>query len=111
MKLRVVVRAGAALAYAAAAAAAPTLPHSEPPAAPYEGLAASGNVRAQAVLGRLYVDGELVPRDDVRGFHWLLCAARQGDVESQTAVADLYRQGRGVRQDYEEAAHWYGIAA
>jgi TPR repeat protein len=112
MKFRVLVRAGAALACAAVVAAAPARPNSALAASGgYQSLASDGNVHAQAVLGRLYLDGGMLSRDNGRAFQWLLRAARQGDLESQTAIADLYREGRGIPQDSVEAAHWYGAAA
>jgi hypothetical protein len=102
----------AAVVYASLASGAITVPQSGPTWAvsAYEQLARSGNVRAQATLGRLYLNGPAIERDDARAFYWLRRAALGGDVESQAAVADLYREGRGVQRDNAEAARWYATA-
>ena len=101
--------AGAVVVCAAVAGAAPTVPQSSRVSA-YELLARSGNVRAQATLGRLYLNGVGIELDEARAFYWLHRAALGGDLESQPVVADLYREGRGVQRDYAQAARWYAAA-
>ena len=112
MKFRV-VRAAAALLCAPAAwcAVTPTpSPRVQGPLQAYEHSARSGSVRAQAVLGQMYLSGAVTGVDEARAFFWLERAARQGDLESQTAIADMYAEGRGVARDYQQAAQWYSKA-
>lgn len=50
-----------------------------------EPLAQQGDWRAQALLGRMYRDGEGVAQDNVRAYHWFDRAAAGGDAESAVA--------------------------
>jgi hypothetical protein len=47
---------------------------------------------AQAVLGRMYLNGEDVPRDVAKAEKWLLAAARQGQPEAQADLAHYRAQ-------------------
>jgi len=66
---------------------------------------------AQATLGGLYEDGELIPHDYERAAMWYRRAAEQGFTGAQFDLGALYAAGRGVPQDGAEAATWYRRAA
>lgn len=48
-----------------------------------------GNVGAQLILGSLYEDGEIVPRDLKQAAYWYSKAANQGDEEAKQALEEL----------------------
>src|SRR5262245_2730177 len=66
----------------------------------------SGDLRARNELGRLYLDGRGVPKDEKRAAEYFHSAAEQGDAAAQCALGSLYLQGRGVPQDNAEAWRW-----
>jgi len=74
-------------------------------------LAARGTADAQYTLGRIYLSGRGVPRDDKEAAKWLRKAADHGETGAQSDLGYLYAEGRGVRQDYKEAAKWFRKAA
>lgn len=73
--------------------------------------AESGDVRAQYVVGVMYLSGLGVEADDDRAHHWLRRAAEGGHVEAQVELARLYRDGHGVSRDQGRMVHWYQQAA
>jgi TPR repeat protein len=66
---------------------------------------------AQYALGKLYEQGELLPRDLSQAAHWYLLAAEQGDVDAQLELIASHMLGRGVPKSPEQAAHWAARAA
>lgn len=83
-------------------------------------IAELGYDRAQYYVGRMYVDGKGVPRDDAEAVKWFRRAAEpaagdpgfhDGSTEAQASLGFMYLNGRGVPEDLIEAAKWYRIAA
>ena len=74
--------------------------------------AESGEVAAQADLGRAYYFGdEGFETDDATAFYWFREAGRAGDAESQSFLGYMYAEGIGVERDEVAAAAWYERAA
>ena len=76
-----------------------------------EGLAQSGDIRAQFLMGRIYSEGQGVLKDDAEGVKWYRLAADRGDVVSQLALGTMYVNGRGVRQSFIRAYSWFTIVS
>lgn len=82
---------------------------------PAEGLrwtmlaAENGYVRAQTVLGSLYLSSSF--ENHAEAVRWYSLAAKQGDADAQFNLANLYYEGYGVAQDYVQAHMWFNIAA
>jgi len=70
-----------------------------------------GDVHAQVILGKAYLLGEKIDKDDDRGVFWLREAARNGDRVGQAWLGWAYEQGRGVRKDAQRAYSWYSRSA
>lgn len=73
--------------------------------------AEAGDVQAQFLLGRIYVAGNRVARDDRVALRWFRKAADQGYAEAQNWLGLMYLMGRGVQQDLAEATRWFRRAA
>lgn len=52
-------------------------------------LANDGNARAQFLIGRLYYNGEGLPRERTRAYMWWTLAAREDDAEAKLALERL----------------------
>ncbi|MEF0142113.1 tetratricopeptide repeat protein, partial [Acinetobacter baumannii] len=52
-------------------------------------LAESGDAGAQAKLGELYVEGQVVPQDYKKAFEWYSKAANQGNAEAQNNLGAM----------------------
>jgi TPR repeat protein len=76
-------------------------------------LAEEGDADAQAELGRLYAEGNGVPKDYAQASMWYRKAADQGNAHGQTGLGWFYAyaEGKGVPQDYAQAAIWFRKAA
>jgi TPR repeat protein len=74
-------------------------------------LAEGGDVSAQYELGRMFVEGSLVPRNNDLALRWLHEAANKGSSEAQVALGYMHAEGRGVPQDEAEAIKWWRKAA
>lgn len=66
-------------------------------------LAEMGNVQAQVALGSYYLDGKLLPKNQVLGLKWTEAAAKQNDGLALNNLGWLYYKGTGVKQDYKKA--------
>ena len=73
--------------------------------------AENGEANAQRVLGMVYQEGRLLPKDDSQAALWYRKAAEQGDATAQWLLGALYDSGLGVAEVHEEAAFWYRNAA
>ena len=73
--------------------------------------AEQGNVRAQADLGTLYSDGDVIPQNMEEAFKWFSKAATQGYAPAQFGLGVRYHRGEGVLQDHSAAIKWYIAAA
>ena len=77
----------------------------------YRSAAEAGHQPACVRLGEIYLDGILVPRDDVEAVRWLTLAAAGGDAKSQYNLGCEHYFGRGVPQDAAAAAVQWRLAA
>lgn len=81
-------------------------------AAKWYRLAAGGNdPGAQTNLGRLYMYGQGVPRDDNQAMVWYRTAAIQGYPRAMNNIGTMYALGRGTAVDFGEALRWFHAAA
>jgi len=74
-------------------------------------LAASGNPRAQLLIGLRYLKGDGVAIDKREAAHWILKASAAHDPMAQYWTAELFQHGDGVAPDASEALRWYEAAA
>ena len=73
--------------------------------------AEAGNLRAKVMLGKAYLLGKEVERDDDKGVYWLRQAARQDDKVGQAWLGWAYEHGRALRKDPQRAFSWYQRSA
>jgi len=69
-----------------------------------------GDIAAINALGDMYLDGEGVAKDEVKGFGLILSAAEKGDTSELYRLSELFEQGRGVKVDHVQAYKWYVLA-
>lgn len=62
---------------------------------------------AQFNLGQIYLHGDGVPQDHVKGAGWIEQAARLGHHKAMDLLARLYAEGRGVPLNEKEAGIWF----
>ena len=73
--------------------------------------AEGGDPEAQFELGRRYLQGVGLERNDVMALHWIRAAAEQGFARAEAGLAWMYAVGRGVARDDAQAFAWYRRAA
>ena len=61
---------------------------------------------AQYHLGKLYLQGEVVPKDIAKAMDYLTAAAEQGHQYAQYALGKLYLTGDESSADKEQAVYW-----
>ena len=66
---------------------------------------------AQFALGKLYENGELLPRDLSAAIDWYKRAAEQDHLDAQLELAAGYMLGRGTAKNLSQAAAWAEKAA
>ena len=66
---------------------------------------------AQHFLGKMYQNGEGVPRDSVQAAKWFRLAADQGHTGAQFYLGGMYASGEGVPRDYVQAYKWFAICS
>src|SRR5262249_15704384 len=71
----------------------------------------AGDAVAQYTVGKCYMRGSEVPRDDREAAKWFVAAAAQGLSAAQFTLGYQYEQGIGVARDYDRAAQYYRAAA
>ncbi|SEH08660.1 serine/threonine-protein kinase [Candidatus Venteria ishoeyi] len=79
--------------------------------AKWQPLAEAGLSQAQFLLGVLYHEGELVPKDYAKALNWTRKAAQQGDEDAQYNLGFMYEHGEGLTADTQQALYWYRKAA
>ena len=72
----------------------------------YTQAADAGNRIAQYHLGKLYLQGEVIPKDTTKAMEYLTAAAEQGHQYAQYALGKLYLAGDEMIQSKEQAAYW-----
>lgn len=93
------------------------VPAAEQPAVANEALpslrarAEAGNMEAQLELGRRYIQGMGVGRNDVEASKWLLRAAEQGNAQAQFNVGVMYERGVGLETNLTKAIDFYRKSA
>jgi uncharacterized protein len=66
---------------------------------------------SQYALGKLYEQGELLPRNLMTALKWYSLAAEQGHIDAQLELVAGYMLGRGTPANPEKAALWATKAA
>ena len=74
-------------------------------------LAEKGDASAQTNIGKMYLNGRGVGKDEAEAVRWYRKAAEQGLARAQNNLGLSYRDARGVPQDYAEALAWFRRAA
>lgn len=77
----------------------------------YEKAAAQGNPAAAYRLGKLYLQGKLVPKDVPKALEYLTASAKEGNPLAQYTLGKLYLMGKDVERDLEEAYRWFQASA
>lgn len=77
----------------------------------YEKAAAQGNPAAAYRLGKLYLQGALVPKDVPKALEYLTASAKEGSPFAQYTLGKLYLMGKDVEPDREEAYRWFQASA
>ncbi len=96
------------------APAAAAAPPAQPAAESLPSLIAraeAGEVEAQMELGRRYIEGAGVGRNQTEAAKWLMRAAEQGDAQAQFNVGVMYERGVGVAADLPKALDFYRKSA
>jgi TPR repeat protein len=74
--------------------------------------AEQGHVRAQSLLGIMYMEGRDTPANAAEARRWLHCAADQGDLEAQFRLGLISGAGtQGAAGDSGESLGWFRRAA
>ena len=77
----------------------------------FEKSARLGNVHAQYMLGKLYLDENNGHTNTVLAIEWLTKASEGGNYLAQYALGKLYLLGESVPQSVEEAVKWLNASA
>lgn len=72
--------------------------------------AGMGSSSSQLELAKIYLLGELCPKDPEGATELLLLACRQGELEAHFILADCFRDAIGVPRNYEAAVKHYRVA-
>lgn len=73
--------------------------------------AEAGDLEAQVELGRRYIQGIGIGRNEVEAGKWLLRAAAQGHAQAQFNVGVMYERGVGLENNLTKAIEFYRKAA
>lgn len=73
--------------------------------------AEEGEPEAQFELGRRYLQGVGLERNDVMALYWVRAAAEQGYARAQAGLGWMYAVGRGVERNDAQSFVWYERAA
>ena len=77
----------------------------------FKKLAAQGDLRAQTVLGGMYLQGHGVKQDDATALKWFKLGAERGYDHAQNMLGLMYRDGRGVPKNKKLMMQWLSLAA
>ncbi|MEO8526221.1 MAG: tetratricopeptide repeat protein [Caldimonas sp.] len=77
----------------------------------YQAAAAQGDVRAMAVIGTMYREGQGVAVDKKQAAQWYERAAAGGHRAARFSLADMLESGDGVARDVPRAAQLYEQSA
>ena len=70
-----------------------------------------GHAEAQALMGKVYHDGEFLPKDYAKSYYYSSCAAAEGNVNGKYQLGHCYYMGMGVEENKELALKWWKEAA
>jgi len=65
-----------------------------------------GNPRAQANVGLMLLQGQIVERNTSEGLKWLTTSAENGNPLCQYYLGLFYFQGKDVQQDFNKGIYW-----
>ncbi|KAJ3148339.1 hypothetical protein HK101_002154 [Irineochytrium annulatum] len=77
----------------------------------YKRAADQGDTEGMVKLGKCYLNGAGVPKDEELAFQWFRLAARNGNARAQNQVGWCYWKGKGVEKNWVEAVRWHRISA
>lgn len=77
----------------------------------YERASAQGNQYTDYRLGKLYLQGEDVPKDVPKAVDHLTQSAKSGNQYAQYTLGKLYLMGQEVAQDRKAAWYWFTQSA
>ena len=77
----------------------------------FQNDAEQGHATTQFNLGRMYANGEGVPKDDAEAVRWVRLAAEQGYAAAQSNLGRMYANGEGVPDDDAEVVRWFRLGA
>lgn len=70
-----------------------------------------GHAEAQALMGKVYHDGEFLPKDYAKSYYYSSRAAAAGNVNGKYQLGHCYYMGKGVSENKELALKWWKEAA
>lgn len=73
--------------------------------------AKEGDVNTQFFLAAMYMNGEGVPQNLLKGVQWMRIAASSGHRDAQSELASWYLNGDLLEKDEKQAAYWFEKAA
>ena len=73
-------------------------------------LAAKGDAKAEAILGRAYYEGVGVARNYSTALRWLNSAVAQSNADAMFILGLMYEHGRGVYQNFPKALELFDRA-
>ncbi|KAJ1551600.1 hypothetical protein HK405_014213, partial [Cladochytrium tenue] len=77
----------------------------------YQRAAELGDLDGMTKLGRCYMNGWGVPKNEQLAVTWYRLAAKNGGARAQNQLGWCYWKGRGVEKDWNEAVRWYKLSA
>lgn len=66
-----------------------------------------GDAKAQLVLGKLYMEGEIVEYDAEKGLSYIYKAAEQDDADAYYILGEAFEDGLGVKENHEKALSYF----
>lgn len=76
----------------------------------FKSLAQDQHVKAQYLLGLLYLNGQGVRKSVPKGIDWLKQAAANGSYRAAAELGQIYATGRDVAMDTDQAARWIELS-
>jgi serine/threonine protein kinase len=70
-----------------------------------------GDTRAMEDLGEIFIEGNVVDKNEKEAEKWFRKGADQGNTSSMLSLGGMYELGNGVEQSDKQAANWYRRAA
>jgi serine/threonine protein kinase len=70
-----------------------------------------GDTRAMEDLGEIFMEGNVVDKNEKEAEKWFRKGADQGNTSAMLSLGGMYELGNGVEQSDKQAADWYRRAA